>query len=257
MLVHVPQKLLSPKTIILGATESFNSRLNDRLYNPTNVVDPGQPAIDLQDLNDRSRLFLDDYNLNQNPDPVIYPSPELSATNTVRSGYTVPDLTGVVDYAFGNYKFQPVGPLVFSAENPRIESHESVDAESAFTSTLKVASFNVLNYFSTIDDGVNDICGPSEDMECRGADSAEEFTRQRTKIINAIIAMDADVIGLMEMENHVTDAALQDLVAGLNDPVRWQHLCHDRHRPDRHRRHQGGLYLQGGHGSALWRPCHP
>ncbi|MCP4047356.1 MAG: ExeM/NucH family extracellular endonuclease, partial [Gammaproteobacteria bacterium] len=42
-------------------------------------------------------------------------------------------------------------------------------------------------------------------------------TRQRDKIISAITAMDADVIGLIEIENHATDAALQDLVNGLND----------------------------------------
>ena len=40
--------------------------------------------------------------------------------------------------------------------------------------------------------------------------------RQRTKIINAIVTMDADIVALMEIENHPTDAALADLVSGLN-----------------------------------------
>jgi predicted extracellular nuclease len=84
----------------------------------------------------------------------------------------------------------------------------------------KVASFNVLNYFTTIDTGAW-ICGPAGDMECRGADSADEFTRQRDKIISALVAMDADVIGLIEIENpradDLTDDALLDLVSGLND----------------------------------------
>jgi hypothetical protein len=84
--------------------------------------------------------------------------------------------------------------------------------------SLTVAAFNVLNYFSTIDTGA-DICGPNENLECRGADDAGEFTRQRDKIFAALAAIDADVVGLIEIENHVTDAAVQDLVDGLNNVV--------------------------------------
>ena len=80
--------------------------------------------------------------------------------------------------------------------------------------TLTVASLNVLHYLSTIDTGAW-ICGPSGDMECRGADSAVEFGRQRAKIISAIAGMDADIVGLMEMENN-PGAAIHDLVNGLN-----------------------------------------
>ena len=52
-------------------------------------------------------------------------------------------------------------------------------------------------------------------MECRGADTVEEFTRQRDKIIAALSTINADVVGLLEIENN--SAAIQDLVAGLND----------------------------------------
>jgi len=52
----------------------------------------------------------------------------------------------------------------------------------------------------------------------RGADTAAEFARQRTKLITAITAMNADVIGLMEIENdgYGSTGAIQDLVNGLN-----------------------------------------
>ena len=62
-------------------------------------------------------------------------------------------------------------------------------------------------------------------MECRGADTPEEFTRQRDKIIAAISAIDADVVGLMEIENNVNDDAVHDLVAGLNDALARTCLC--------------------------------
>ena len=65
---------------------------------------------------------------------------------------------------------------------------------------LKVASFNVLNYFTT--------------LNSRGANTAEEFTRQRDKIIAALAAINADIVGLIEIENNT--AAIADLVSGLN-----------------------------------------
>jgi uncharacterized repeat protein (TIGR01451 family) len=209
MLMNIPHELYVTDNYDLGRYGQMQLSVNDRLYNPTSVVSPGTDANDLQDLNDRSRVVLDDANNSPDPDPIIYPSPELSATNTLRSGDTVPDLTGVVHDTNGDYRMQPVGPIAFTAANGRPAIHESVGGR------LKVASFNVLNFFTTLDTGAP-VCGPTGGMDCRGAETAAEFSRQRDKIINAIIAMDADVIGLMEIENHPTDAALQDLVDGLN-----------------------------------------
>jgi predicted extracellular nuclease len=90
---------------------------------------------------------------------------------------------------------------------------------------LKVASFNVLNYFTTLDypygDPLDNKCGPNEDQGCRGADAdqPDEFSRQRAKIIAAIAAIDADVVGLIEIENYPGDVPTADLVSGLNDAM--------------------------------------
>ena len=51
--------------------------------------------------------------------------------------------------------------------------------------------------------------------DCRGADSSAEFTRQKAKIVGAIKALNADVVGLMEIENNGNTAVL-DLVSALN-----------------------------------------
>ncbi len=56
-----------------------------------------------------------------------------------------------------------------------------------------------------------------QNLECRGADNENEFTRQRDKIIAALTELDADVVGLMEIENNLYDEAVIDLVEGLND----------------------------------------
>jgi len=57
---------------------------------------------------------------------------------------------------------------------------------------LQIASFNTLNYFTTID-------GP--DNDARGADSLAERDRQEAMLIPAIRGLGAEVVGLMEIEN--------------------------------------------------------
>jgi predicted extracellular nuclease len=211
MSVHLPQTL----TI----SEFFNfDRFGEivltdgRQFQPTALFEPGsQEATDLATANALGRITLDDGRTSQNPDPAIHPNgAEFTLENRFRGGDTVTDVTGVLDFAFGLYRIHPTQGAAYSVENPRPARHDKVGGR------IEVAAFNVLNYFSTIDTGVF-ICGPLEDQECRGADDAEEFTRQRDKIITALAGIDADVVGLMEIENHPTDAALADLVAGLNE----------------------------------------
>ena len=56
---------------------------------------------------------------------------------------------------------------------------------------------------------------PTRNQDCRGADSALELERQRTKMLAALSAIDADVFGFMEMENTPGVEPLADIVAGL------------------------------------------
>ena len=76
----------------------------------------------------------------------------------------------------------------------------------------------MLNFFSTIDSGQN-ACGPTGTQACRGADSAEELARQRSKTSAALALLDADIVGLMELENN-TRASLQMIVDDLNARLR-------------------------------------
>jgi predicted extracellular nuclease len=184
-----------------------------RLYTPTQIVAPGADAIAQQEINDRGRLILDDgSDLDRDTlFPASYPTGGLSATNTLRVGDTLAaPVTGVLDQRYGAYRLHPldVAGVSFDHANPRPAT------PSAVGGTLRVASANLLNYFTTLDSGAS-VCGPAFDQDCRGADSAEEFARQRDKLIAALVAMDAHVVGLVEVENNAS-AALADLVAGLN-----------------------------------------
>ncbi|MBX3056646.1 MAG: ExeM/NucH family extracellular endonuclease [Anaerolineae bacterium] len=210
MLVAFDHDLVVTEHYNLGRYGELQLSVNDRLWNPTNLVLPGAPALALQELNNRSRIMLDDGLNTQNPDPVVYPDPGLTYTNTLRTGALVHNLMGVLDYRANTYRIQPVGMVDFSDTAVRPETPDVVSG------AMRVASFNVLNYFTTLDTG-NPICGPSQNLDCRGANTAFELERQRVKILNAILEIDADVIGLIEIENHVNDDAVLDLVAGLND----------------------------------------
>ena len=193
--------------------DRFNETLltSERHLTPTAEFEPGPDAIQAAQDFLLDRITLDDGRTASNPDPTIHPNGlEFTLANLFRGGDTLTDVTGVMHYAFGLYRVQPTLGANYANDNPRSAQPDSVGG------SLTVASFNVLNYFSTIDDGVNDICGPSQTLECRGADNAEEFTRQRDKIIAALTAIDADVIGLLEIENNVTDDAVVDLIDGLN-----------------------------------------
>jgi len=187
----------------------------DRLHTPTAVVDPGDPARALAAEQALRIITLDDRNGAQNPQTIPHPGngAAFSLENRFRGGDTVTGVQGVIDHTFGLYRIQPTAYGEYEATNPRPVDPPDVGG------SLKVASFNVLNYFLTIDHGgqVNWICGPDQDQECRGADTELELQRQRAKILAALAALDADVVGLMEMENTPGVEPAADLADGLND----------------------------------------
>ena len=169
-----------------------------RHLTPTALFEPGSPeqAI-MADFYLLDRITLDDGRTYQNPDPAIHPNGlEFTMDNLFRGGDLVTNVTGVMDYSYDLWRVQPTKGADYTSMNPRTDLPEEVGGD------LKVASFNVLNYFTT--------------FGSRGADDAEEFTRQRDKIFAALSIIDADIVGLMEIENHITDAAVMDLVNGLN-----------------------------------------
>ena len=190
-----------------------------RHVTPTALYEPGSveyyAAVDAYELDE---ITLDDGRNTYNSDPALHPNGQVfDMDNLFRGGSSMTNLTGVLDYSHGAYVIQPTEGGTYTNDNPRYAR------PSVLPANLTIASFNVLNYFITLDDGVNDICGPSGDMECRGADTSEELVRQRDKIVSALITINADVFGLMEIENDrlggQADAAVADLVNSMNAVV--------------------------------------
>jgi predicted extracellular nuclease len=124
----------------------------------------------------------------------------LSEQGTRRAGDTVTGLTGVLGFGFDVYRVQPVVPPKFVSANPQPVKPAAVGGN------IKVATFNVKNYFTTL---------RSENEKARGARTAAEFARQSAKIVSALRAIDADVVGLVEIENN-GNKAINNLVGKLN-----------------------------------------
>jgi uncharacterized repeat protein (TIGR01451 family) len=225
MLVRLPQTLYVTEHFQLGRFGQIVMSSGDRLYQPTNLVEPGPAALALQAENDRNRIIIDDELNNQNPDPIFFGrgGNELTASNTLRGGDTAENIVGVMTFtwagnaASGNaYRVRPINALGggapnFQPTNPRPDEPEDVGG------TLKVAAFNVLNYFNSFSGCTGGVGGAP--MNCRGADNQFEFDRQWPKTVEAILGMDVDVLGLIEIENdgYGPDSAIQDLVNRLND----------------------------------------
>lgn len=200
-----------------GTTDGFSRygelllSVDGPLVNPTEFMDPNDLPASGTSSSGRSQvaaihayeqqmilrsLLLDDASSAQWPEPTPY----LNARGTRRCGDTVTGLTGILTYSNGAYRMQPTAPVIFVDANPRPLT------PPVTAGRLKVAAMNVLNYFVTF--------GGSND---RGASNADEFARQKAKVITALAALDADVLGLIEIQN--SSAAMADLLAALNAAV--------------------------------------
>jgi uncharacterized protein len=195
VLVTFPEPLTATEHFQLGRFGEVTVSADGRLVQPTDRVSPGPPAAEALDLANRRRLLIDDGSNVQNPATVPYLTPE-----AVRIGDTATGVTGVLSFGFGTYRLQPTQPISFARTNPRPAAPDPVGGD------IRVASFNTLNYFTTTGD-VN--------PNARGADNATEFQRQQVKEVAAITELDADVIGLMEVENNGA-TAVGSLVEALN-----------------------------------------
>ncbi|HEY9028231.1 MAG TPA: ExeM/NucH family extracellular endonuclease, partial [Burkholderiaceae bacterium] len=213
MLVTLSGPLTVQQNYFLGRSGELTLAAGGRLWNPTNVYRPGAQAQALNTDNIRRTILLDDGTSVQNPNPTPYLAPD----NTVRAGDTVASVTGVVDYGLttsantdpGAYKIHPTQPVTFARANPRTTMADDVGGN------LRIGSANVENFFTTLNDGSNK-CPPSNTADdCRGANNAAEFTRQRTKVVEELVGMNADAVALMELQNNGA-TAIQNLVDALN-----------------------------------------
>ncbi len=215
MFVRLPQTLTVAGLYELDRFGTVQLIAGGRPYAYTNQNPPNAAGYAAHQADFAARsILLDDGRVEQNVDPIRYLNAGTAPDYSIRSGDTATGLTGNLRYARGSGASGTEGFRLVPTVDPWFESANPRPGAANSTGTLRVVGFNTLNFFSTIDDG-QDNCGPSHDAGCRGADSAEELERQIAKLVTALNVIDADIVGLMEIENNA-GIALQMLVARLN-----------------------------------------
>jgi predicted extracellular nuclease len=225
MRVQFASELLVSDVRSLAQYGEVSLSMGGSIYTATQIVDPNDdPASGTSSdggsnvaavnayiaANAAKVIVLDDGSGVSNPTTIPYLDPVL---NTVTVNSTISSLKGIMGYGFAKYRIQPLtgnDVPVFTVTRP---------AAPTFTKAgLKIAAFNVLNYFNGDGSGSDSGFRTSEQ---RGATSAAAFAIQRSKIIKALAQMNADVVGLLEIENDGTGplSAVQDLVNGLNSEM--------------------------------------
>lgn len=226
---------------------SFTLAAGDHpLVQPTDVVDAQDSAAvaAIQADNAARSITLDDgasINFNSSANKGI-PLPWLSQDNPVRIGSAVTfHQPLVLEYRNSGWNLQPTsqvtgaGADVATFENTRTAAPEAVGGD------IRLATFNVLNYFPTTgadyeaaglgtctyynDRAGNHItvnrCGTDASPGPRGAADDVNLQRQQDKIVAAIDRLGASIVSLEEIENSVKfgldrDYAVGTLVDALN-----------------------------------------
>ncbi|WP_157929878.1 ExeM/NucH family extracellular endonuclease [Brevibacterium epidermidis] len=208
------------------------------LDQPTDVHRPATPeakALEAENL-EREVVLDDGATVNFLKTDKDVPLPYLSQDEPVRVGaqanFTSPVVLG---FDHEKWRFQPTTRLTgdnAEAVQPTTFTDTRTEAPEAVGGQVSLASFNVLNYFTTTGDQL-DGCQYYDDREgnhitvrggcdARGAANPESLKRQETKIVTAINKLDASVVSLMEIENSAAfgkdrDDALATLVKRLNE----------------------------------------
>ena len=183
-----------------------------RLYTPTEVAAPGEPAAAVRRDNQRRGLLLDDASGRENPGAIAWWPAGLPTEATLRAGSVFTGVQGVLDQRWGGYRLQADAPVAAVDAAPRPEAPQ-VDG------AVRIAGMNLLNLFNGNGRGGG---FPTE----RGAKSHEGYARQLAKHVAVITALDPAIIAAQELENDGfgPDSAIQQLADALNGAqpgARW------------------------------------
>ena len=204
----------------------------------TDVVAPGQAARDFEAANAARVITLDDgtnTNLLKGAATEV-PYAYLANGAPARVGYHVTFSAPVIlEPRHGSFVFQPTSMVAGHPDRSPVTIAGQRPSAPSVAGDTRVATFNVLNYFSDlgVDEagctGYPDRTGAfvtAKACKVRGAYSRQAFANQEAKIVSAINALGADVVALEEIENPVAvgvgsdrDAALARLVTALNEAL--------------------------------------
>ena len=227
MLVSFPQTLTVTEQFQLDRFNEIKLVQGQRPYSFTQTNSPSTSGYSsfLDGVGARTITYDDGLSSqNQNIGFLDGFGPTYNTSNAIRMGDTITNLSGVLSYQWaGNaasgatWRVRSIqdGSNTFVRANLRSSTPPLVGGGSH-----KIVSMNVLNYFTTLAvTGATTYVGQSP----RGANSQTELDRQTTKLVSAILSLNADILGLVEIENDfragVSSNAVAYLVTQLNTAV--------------------------------------
>ncbi len=212
--------------------------------------------------NKRRRLYLQSDDRAKPGEIPYYPNfakPQKRVVSTVTDDYIrvndrVVGVEGVVSFSYGEFRLIVGNKLTASNFVHLSDRRERPDLKRG---GLRIASFNLLNYFNSNFGGGANPLGRWSFTKRRGAKTKAEFVLQEAKLSATIVALDADFIGLMEVENngYGQHSAIQRLVSLVNSKITDASKRYRVVVPDSQDLHEG-RYLGSGAISvaALYRP---
>jgi len=232
-------------TYDLGTYGELGLATGGRLVQPTDKARLGSTAADAQEarnaerrvvLSDGSSTVFDKAGAPGTP-PFITRKSDVKVGDTAKLTEPV-----VVDWRNGAWTLTPTRATAAGDEVATIKDKAPEKVPNVH-GDVSVASFNVLNYFTTLGTA-SPSCKPNpvstdgspntvaSGCDQRGAWDADDLDRQQTKIVKAINALDSSVTGLMEIENSAKlgegkDEATRTLVAALNKAAgraKWDYV---------------------------------
>jgi 5'-nucleotidase len=226
------------------------------LLQPTDVARPGTAeAAAVAAENTARRVTLDDgasINFLSGASSGLTPAYVSLTEPVVVGGQATLTAPVIVDWRNNAWKLNPVTPLTGdgSGDDGVVFSGGREAAPAEVGGDLSIASFNVLNFFTTLGtedascvafaDRTGDGLTVREGCDQRGAWDDGDLQRQRDKLVSAINQLDAEVVGLMEIENsarlgEAPDEATASLVAALNaaaGSAKWAYVPSSTELPD-------------------------
>lgn len=166
----------------------------ERLMSPTDIALPGSDDYrSIVTANNRNRLILSDGSNDIYPEP----RPWANQDGTLRTGAKLTYLRGILSYTKFGYTVTPTQEPEF------LDNVRPVDVETLGDHDIRICSFNLQFYLA------------SHYGEGYGPENEAQAELQHSKILKALLAIDADVFGLLEIQQG--NGAQKRLVAALNE----------------------------------------
>ncbi|CAM2873403.1 ExeM/NucH family extracellular endonuclease [Moritella viscosa] len=211
--------------------QRYNIILSHQQINihPNTTAFPGSILADQHALNNKQRrLYLQ-----------LSGRPAYIQSDYIRVNDKVAGVVGILQFSYGEFR------LVTADRVSKIQFTHLSDRETLpprTTQHLRIASFNLLNYFNSIAGGANNPLRHN-----RGAATLLALYRQETKLVKTIVTLDADFIGLMEVENNGfgENSAVQRLLSLVNRQIKDPDKHYKMLQPDKSDLYRG-RYLGSG-----------